>query len=409
MLPHTKGPSRPSADRRSGTTITWSHPPLLIEALCTLLARLAFYLLPSFLFLAYDLLFPSLSKPLKSHGALALPISALNTSTRARLARYVGLATFNTLLSIVLQLAIELLFTSTPLPARSALRITSTLPAPWSLAKDLTRALIIRGTLSYLIHRYLLHPKQSTILAQLHGSYAHSLRHTLPLASSYDHPLPYLLHRFLPTYAPALLFRFHILTYLVYLSFVSLEEAFSFSGYSVLPSTILLSGMARRQEAHYLCKGKGNFGVFGVMDWCCSTVVGEDDVVDDVVEEAGKRDVGGKVKRGAKRLEATSGGQEEGKDVEEKETGKKKAGGKARRGERKTQAAADSDHEDENESENEPEPAPEEKGQGAREQNGEHDGEQEESSSGNWMKEVNANANAPLGKGKRGRSRKAKK
>lgn len=101
---------------------------------------------------------------------------------------------------------------------------------------------------------------------------------------------------------------------------MSLEEALTFSGYRVLPSTILLSGMARRQEAHYLCAGKGNFGVFGVMDWCCGTgVEGEDDVMDDVAKEAEKRDVKGRVKRGKRRLSKVARRKHNGGEQEEVE------------------------------------------------------------------------------------------
>ena len=77
------------------------------------------------------------------------------------------------------------------------------------------------------------------------------------------------------------------MTYLLLLGFFSLEEVFTYSGYNVLPSTIMLKGMARRVDAHMMSEGKGNYGPLGVMDWFHSTTVGAD-VMDDLQEEIEK-------------------------------------------------------------------------------------------------------------------------
>ena len=86
-----------------------------------------------------------------------------------------------------------------------------------------------------------------------------------------------------------MIFRFHLLTYHLYIALISIEETFAYSGYSVLPSSFILGGIARRTDAHLLSKGKGNFSAYGLMDWICGTTVG-DDLLDDVeteVEEHG--------------------------------------------------------------------------------------------------------------------------
>jgi hypothetical protein len=70
----------------------------------------------------------------------------------------------------------------------------------------------------------------------------------------------------------------------------SLEDVFTYSGYSVLPSTIMLRGMARRTNAHMMSQGQGNFGSIGVMDWAHGTTLGAD-VVDDLKAEMDKHDV----------------------------------------------------------------------------------------------------------------------
>lgn len=180
---------------------------------------------------------------------------------------------------------------------------------------------MLRGAISYAVHRYLLHSAQSSspiaTLTKLHRSFAHSLKHPMPFSSAYDHPVPHLLHRFLPMYLPALLFRFHILTYLVYLMLVSLDDALTYSGYAVLPSTILLSGMARRHETHYMNGGDGNYGVFGVLDFMLGTSVGEGDVMDDVMAEGKKRDVGGKAQRASDRMQEALGDGEDDDDYED--------------------------------------------------------------------------------------------
>jgi hypothetical protein len=88
----------------------------------------------------------------------------------------------------------------------------------------------------------------------------------------------------------------------------SLEDVFTYSGYSVLPSTIMLRGMARRTDAHMMSQGQGNFGSIGVMDWAHGTTLGAD-VVDDLKAEMDKHDVR---ERGAK---AINGAGDKGNDV----------------------------------------------------------------------------------------------
>ena len=89
---------------------------------------------------------------------------------------------------------------------------------------------------------------------------------------------------FLPAYIPALLCRFHLLTYHLYLAIISLEETFAYSGYNVLPSGLILGGIARRRERHMMGDGDGNFGCYGIMDFVSGTSLGRD-VVEDVTEE----------------------------------------------------------------------------------------------------------------------------
>jgi hypothetical protein len=107
-----------------------------------------------------------------------------------------------------------------------------------------------------------------------------------------DSNLIQIVHWWIPLYLPAYLFRMHMFTFLLLLAVTSLEQLFTYSGYSALPSTIMLNGMARRAEVH-MATQKGNYAPFGVLDWVHGTSIGGD-VMDDLSAEMEKRDVQGK-------------------------------------------------------------------------------------------------------------------
>ena len=149
--------------------------------------------------------------------------------------------------------------------------------------------------MTYIFHRYALHSEQSP-LAKMHANWQHAVPAPFSLVAHYDHPIAYLMHVFMPAYLPAVLFRFHLLTYLLYLAIVSLEETFAYSGYNVLPSAFILGGIARRQEKHIMGGGYGNYGCFGLVDFTMGTSIGED-LIDDVIDEAEEKQVAKKTKR----------------------------------------------------------------------------------------------------------------
>jgi hypothetical protein len=99
----------------------------------------------------------------------------------------------------------------------------------------------------------------------------------------------------------------HILTYLLLIVLFSLEETFVYSGYNILPSTIMLRGMARRTDAHMMSEGEGNFGPFGVLDWVHDTTLGKD-VIDDLKLEAEKHGVEEKASNAIDGAGETAGG-----------------------------------------------------------------------------------------------------
>lgn len=203
-----------------------------------------------------------------------------------------AVAVCNVLLGVLVQAVLELLFTRV-LRLRSLVRVTTIVPLPWSIIMDLLKGLVVRGGLHYGVHRFVLHTNPS-ILRTWHLNWQHSVEHPFSLVAAYDHPVNHLLADWLPTILPAVLFRWHVLTWFLFLSVASLEELFVFSGYSVLPSAIILPGMARRTEAHFdsVRDGQqvGNFGHLGLMDFLLGTGSGsESTIVDDVQDEAEKR------------------------------------------------------------------------------------------------------------------------
>lgn len=276
------------------STLVLSHPPLRVEIVATLAVKILFYILPSLFFLAFDALLPSAAENLKALGDQALPFKNASRQRTLRMLRALGWSLFNILLSVLVQSLVELLFTRV-LVIRSALRVTTSLPLPLGILKDLARGYLLREILAYTLHRYTLHESHNS-LSRTHQEWYHSISTPFPMSASYDHPLAYLTRSFLPTYLPALLFRFHLLTYILYLSFISLEETFAYSGYSTVPTNFILGGIARRTDTHVLCGGDGNFGPWGLIDWVMSSSVGAD-VLDDVLAEGDRKDVGGKVER----------------------------------------------------------------------------------------------------------------
>jgi len=308
------------------STLVLSQTPLRVEIFGTLGIRALFFLVPSLLFLIFDTIIPSLAVGIKRQGAPALPTrtggvsGAKRGGGRPEWYKVLGLSLFNVLLSVGIQACVELLFTEI-LGIRSALKVTTTLPMPWSIAKDVIRGLLVREAFQYYIHRFLLHPSSSTHISKLHNSYFHSITSPYSFATHYDHPLSYILFRFLPTYLPSVLFRTHLLTYLLLLAIITLEETLTLSGYSTVPG-IMLGGIARRQDLHSEGRGKGNFAPWGLLDWVHGTSIGPD-VIDDARDEADKHNI---QERSGK---AWGNAKEAGKDSVRAWNGRKKSGRKA--------------------------------------------------------------------------------
>ncbi|KAF2154882.1 hypothetical protein K461DRAFT_276044 [Myriangium duriaei CBS 260.36] len=270
------------------TAFIWTHSPRVIEIYGTLAVRILCFLLPSLVFLAFDYFLPGAAVSIKAGGRRQLPARL----GQRKLVHVAAWSTFNVLLGVFISVVIEMLFT-TLFGFRTTLRVTMAIPLPWTMALELLKAFAVRGVLHYVIHRYILHgSRQTGPFSKWHKEWAHSNKFIFSLAAAYDHPACYLLAHWLPSYVPAVFWRMHVLTWLAFQVLVSLEMLFVYSGYSALPSAIILPGMARRVDAHYASGGKGNFGHTGIMDLAFrSGCGGASDIAEDLQDEADRHQV----------------------------------------------------------------------------------------------------------------------
>jgi hypothetical protein len=290
------------------STLILSHPPLRVEFIGTLVVRLVFYIFPSLFFAGFDALLPSAAQSFKSKdlGKDAVPLVRANRRKTLRYLRFIGWSLLNVFIATVVQVLLEIIFTRI-LGMRSALRVVTAPPSPFSIVKHILFGYLLRDVFTYTVHRYILHEGNSQV-AKWHESWYHALPSTYPLAATYDHPVPYLLHHFLPVYVPAMLMRFHMLTYIIYLTLISIEQTWTYSGYSSTPTNFVLGGIARRTDEHLLDGGDGNFGTLGLVDWVMGTSLGGD-VLEDMADEAESRDLQRRAERkGRKGVEGAKKG-----------------------------------------------------------------------------------------------------
>ncbi|KAJ5166790.1 uncharacterized protein N7482_005571 [Penicillium canariense] len=276
-------------------TLVWSHTPLRVELFGTAAFRLLFYVIPSALFFLFDVLTPSAAVVVKAHGEAGLPGGRKRRKLRLKEFKIAGWALLNILLSLVMQAAVEWLFVRV-LRLRSAIKVSVTLPTPFTIFQDISFGFLGREALTYVLHRYALHHPRS-FLTEYHQKWYHDLRTPFPLTAHYDHPLVYLVIKFIPTYLPAIIFRFHMLTFLLYISTISIEETFAYSGYTFMPTSFFLGGIARRVDVHLMTAGQeGNYGPWGILDWILGTSIGDTDIEDDLRNEADEHALGSRVR-----------------------------------------------------------------------------------------------------------------
>ena len=147
-------------------TMTWAiliktNNPLYVEILGTFGIRFLFYILPSLGFLAFDSATPALAVAIKEHGDTALPMSEVNGGKKGRwwkVALVAVVSIGNVLFGVAIQTGVELLFTRV-LHIQSVLKLSTGLPMPWAIAKDLVLGLLLREVRSFTFAK-VLRPKR---------------------------------------------------------------------------------------------------------------------------------------------------------------------------------------------------------------------------------------------------------
>ncbi|KAI1819271.1 sterol desaturase family [Xylaria intraflava] len=251
-------------------TLVFTHSPLKIELVGTLAVRIVFWLVPSILFLLFDALLPGLVQSIKLFGSVSTAPRSVPAQAKQTLLAIVNLA-----LLTALQAAISTAVTS--LLRRPPFKTSIALPLPWPLIKHIFALYAAREVLTYYIHRYILH--SCGIITRLHAQYAHERKGAAPysLLLYADHPLPLVFSHLVPVYLPSLVIRPHLLTYFLFTLLTTIEEMLSMSGYNVVPG-IVMSSIAMRTATHYASGGRGNYGVWGLLDCIHGTSVGKDTI-----------------------------------------------------------------------------------------------------------------------------------
>ena len=276
------------------STLVLSHSTLTIELVGSLLIRALFFLLPTTFFLLLHASLPAVTESWKSSSRVKKSRSRRGGGGQGVL-KLISVALANILLATLCQAAIEYLVVYA-LGRKSAVKIAKTLPSPAGALWDLLIAEMMREGLAYAIHRYLLHSHSKSsswggrargYLTKKHNAWAHGSSCGYPstaatqatsFTSHYDHPIPYLLHHFVPTYLPGTVLRMHILTFFIHLMLISLTEAVGYSGYvdaptGWIPFGFILGWVTRRVDGHFGSGGKSGYGVWGIADWLGGTRV----------------------------------------------------------------------------------------------------------------------------------------
>lgn len=167
------------------STLVLSNSPLRVELIGTLAAHTLFFLLPATFFLLLDTVIPTLVVDHKIQGAAGLPTRTGRVKGgRKRKGRplwwqVVGPSLLNIVISVALQAGMELLLTEV-LHVRSGLKITRAFPMPWTMARDVLRALAIREV-SISFPNNNMRPQADSLFA------GRSILHS-PLSSSHQYP-----------------------------------------------------------------------------------------------------------------------------------------------------------------------------------------------------------------------------
>ncbi|KAF3087947.1 hypothetical protein TWF569_007302 [Orbilia oligospora] len=263
------------------TTLIMSHPPLRVELIATFFVRLVFFLLPALVFTLFDNLLPSLagkepyvtSKP-ASRKKVAVPTGRGKKKTLevSNLNRGTFFAIFMTIGNIMLGIGIQglLEYIAVDIFRRPRLlKISSTFPYPWDMARGIAYAMLLRELFIYYPHRHIHQNPKSPF----HKSHVHPTPTTSSLNLTSTTPIDYVLLQFLPIYIPSVMLSFHLLTYLAFVAITSIIDVVCYSQYEYLPKAFFIGRIARRVRGHDESGGRGGYGWIGLLDWVHGTEI----------------------------------------------------------------------------------------------------------------------------------------
>jgi hypothetical protein len=135
------------------STLVWSHSPLRVEIFGTAAFRLAFFVVPSLVFFLFDVLTPSAAVVVKAHGEAGLPGGRKRFKLRSKEFKIAGWSLFNLGLALFTQATLEWLFTRV-LHMRSAIKVSVSLPTPWTMLQDIFFGFLFREVSRHVSHCY---------------------------------------------------------------------------------------------------------------------------------------------------------------------------------------------------------------------------------------------------------------
>ncbi|KAJ3208126.1 Chromosome 5 4 [Dinochytrium kinnereticum] len=154
--------------------------------------------------------------------------------------------------------------------AKMGCSVSSPLPSPWIMMRDLAAFGVIEEVMFYYSHRALHHPRIYRFIHKQH----HEFTAPCGVAATYAHPVEHLISNMFPIILGPLLMGSHVFTFWFWLTIAITTTISTHSGFVIpgMPSPI------RHDFHHY--RFNSCFGVLGILDYLHGTDVGTEEYKD---------------------------------------------------------------------------------------------------------------------------------